>query len=116
MSIKIVFNNCDVDNNRRMYEFEDSITIQYMIQRYLSECGLSETKKEVEYHDKDGLVKKLEVTPNYIFMYNGRILNKKDQTTLKNFFKNKTNVQIQVRDSSGILGGNNSMIDHKRKI
>ena len=116
MPIKIVFNNCDVDNNRRMYEFEDSITIQYMIQRYLSECGLSETKKEIEYHDKDGLVKKLEVTPDYIFIYKARILKRKDQTTLKNFFKNKTNVQIQVRDSSGILGGNNSMIDHKRKI
>ena len=116
MSIKIVFNNCDVDNEWRMYEFEDSITIRYMIQRYLSECGLSETKKEIEYHDKDGLVKKLEVTPDYIFIYKARILKRKDQTTLKNFFKNKTNVQIKVRDSSRHLGGNNSMIDHKRKI
>ena len=114
MSIKIIFKNNDEYN--KCIEFKDSITIKEMIIEYSCKCGLSEEKKTIEYHsDKDGSVKKLEIKPDYRFIYNGRILDRKNKTTLNNFFKNKKNVIIRVFDSS-IMGGNNSMIDQKRKI
>ncbi len=113
MSIIVIFHH---EDNRRNCEFEDSITIKEMIKRYFSKYGLNEGNKTIEYHDKDGSVKKKETKSDYMFVCNGRILDKKSHTTLKNFFKNKKHVQIQVRDSSEMIGGNNSIIDHKRKI
>ena len=114
MSIKITFNNHN--GNNKCIEFEDSITIHDLFQKYFYKCRLSETEKEIEYHDKDGSVKKMEIKPNYIFMYNGRILDRESLTTLKNFFKNKKSVNIKVIDQSSIIGGNNNMIEPKRKI
>ena len=118
MPIKIKFRTDYADINNTIYEFEDSITISEMIDRFLKKSHLLDRDKNKTLcieDGKNGLWVDLKVG-GYDFVYNGNIIGQYDKSRkffhkrsdnrfLKDIFGNENIVQIGVISTIGIVAG-----------